>query len=254
MSKRLLFGDDGSANADAAWLWINSHEWPGWVIEILTAVHGKDDHAPDHPRALLNPAVAAGVTQEVVDGDPRVALLTHAEQKDLLVIGARGRGILKDLHLGSTAEWLIHGSPTPMVVVRGGHRTRRVLVAHDDSTSSRAAVEAFLSCPWAATTEVRVLSVAELGGDLTLAAAAADRIRGRVGSVEAVTVSPEDVPAFTRPRDLILESAGEWEADLIVLGRTGLAGWDAANEWGLRRAGRGATGVASHATCSVLLA
>jgi hypothetical protein len=27
---RLVFGDDGSADADVVWLWINNHSWPGW--------------------------------------------------------------------------------------------------------------------------------------------------------------------------------------------------------------------------------
>ncbi len=37
MTRRLVFGDDQSQAADVAWLWINSHAWPGWQIEALTA-------------------------------------------------------------------------------------------------------------------------------------------------------------------------------------------------------------------------
>ena len=33
----LAFGDDGSPAADVCWLWINSHTWPGWRLEIITA-------------------------------------------------------------------------------------------------------------------------------------------------------------------------------------------------------------------------
>lgn len=36
----MLFGDDGSTSADAAWLWVNSHDWPDWTIDVLRAVDG----------------------------------------------------------------------------------------------------------------------------------------------------------------------------------------------------------------------
>ena len=38
VERTILFGDDGSSGADLAWLWINSHRWPGWRIEVLTAI------------------------------------------------------------------------------------------------------------------------------------------------------------------------------------------------------------------------
>jgi len=51
-------------------------------------------------------------------GDPRSMLRSTAEQADLLVVGARGRGVLEDLLLGSVAISLVHKPSTPTVVVR----------------------------------------------------------------------------------------------------------------------------------------
>ena len=69
MPKRMVFGDDGSPGADSAWLWINSHDWPGWTIEVLIALDGKNKQQPAS-RSLLRPQVADGLTEDVVQADP----------------------------------------------------------------------------------------------------------------------------------------------------------------------------------------
>ncbi|MBB5070004.1 nucleotide-binding universal stress UspA family protein [Saccharopolyspora gloriosae] len=49
---------------------------------------------------------------------PARALLTHAEQAQLVVVGARGRGGFTGLVLGSTSQQLVQHSPCPVVIAR----------------------------------------------------------------------------------------------------------------------------------------
>ncbi|MFR9730050.1 universal stress protein [Saccharopolyspora sp. MS10] len=49
---------------------------------------------------------------------PARALLAHAEQAQLVVVGARGRGGFTGLVLGSTSQHLVQHSPCPVVIAR----------------------------------------------------------------------------------------------------------------------------------------
>jgi nucleotide-binding universal stress UspA family protein len=256
MPKRMVFGDDGSPGADSAWLWINSHDWPGWTIEVLVALEGRGGaHVRPAARSLLRPQVAGGLTEEVVHADPRHALHTRAAIRDLVVVGTRGRGLLKALHLGSTAEWLLHEPAAPTVFVRGGHRTQRVLLAHDGSADAQAAEDALLAMPWIGDAEVLVVSVADHQTQADpVIAAALTRLAGSAATVRAQVLAPTDLQVFYRPRDLILDMLEEWKADLVAMGSRGVSAWESANEIGLRRAGSTASAIARHAPCSLLLA
>ena len=136
MGRRLVFGDDRSTTADEAWLWIHRQEWPGWTIDVVTARHGRTPGA--HPVRGDDAAVAARLVNTVTDDDAVSALRTSGRDSDLLVIGHKGHGLRKTLHLGSVAEALVHDAPAPLVIVRGGPTARRVLLAHDGSGHARA--------------------------------------------------------------------------------------------------------------------
>src|SRR5512144_2189755 len=137
-SRVLVFGDDGSPGADVAWLWINNHAWPGWRAEVVHAtlppLVGAPLHTPPvlteweppQPRVAFTESRLDDVRHLTVEVDPRIALdsCTHA---DVMVVGARGRGMLKAFGVGSTTDWLLHrplGPPDPP-----GPRLRRRLGA-----------------------------------------------------------------------------------------------------------------------------
>jgi nucleotide-binding universal stress UspA family protein len=65
----------------------------------------------DHPDLL--------VQRRVEQGAPRSALLAAASRAQLLVVGARGRGGLREMMLGSVSLALLHHALCPVTVVRG---------------------------------------------------------------------------------------------------------------------------------------
>jgi nucleotide-binding universal stress UspA family protein len=57
---------------------------------------------------------------EVVEGQPAGALLQHARDASLIVVGNRGRGGFASLLLGSVSQQVVHHAPCPVLVVRAG--------------------------------------------------------------------------------------------------------------------------------------
>ena len=52
-----------------------------------------------------------------VEGEPVAALVDQAQEADLLVVGARGRGGFGGLLLGSNALKALAASPVPVAVI-----------------------------------------------------------------------------------------------------------------------------------------
>ncbi|MGO4257977.1 universal stress protein [Marmoricola sp. RAF53] len=76
--------------------------------------------------------------------DPRSVLLEAAERADVLVLGSRGHGPVRDLLLGSVSVAVARHAACPVVVVRPhrhGSKGKGVLVGADGSPSSLAVLE-----------------------------------------------------------------------------------------------------------------
>lgn len=251
----VVMGDDGSAAADLAWMWINSQGWDDWSLDLLsadpTATVAADQFSewnPEDPRLLLNPAADNEVHYKRTNSDPRVALSEY-DPCDVMVIGPRGRGLLKAMHLGSTAEWLIHNPPHPLVIVRHGAPVHRAVVCTDGSEDALAAASALAGMPWVAEVDVTVLVVEQTGINAHDALeAAASVLRGKAKSVDTMVRGPDQFEVFYHVRDIVLTVLEEKKADLVVVGTRGLSRWQSL------RAGSISTSVAMHAPCSAMLA
>lgn len=77
--------------------------------QLEHGVAGVLDCTPGHPR----------VETVVLPGDPRAVLRSASADADLLVVGARGHGVLELLLLGSVASALAHHPMVPTIVVPG---------------------------------------------------------------------------------------------------------------------------------------
>lgn len=245
----MVLGDDRSVCADLAWLWLNSHRWPGWRLEVVTAT--EPDHFPPpvgeqpvhewHPvgaRQSFAESCIDQVTYLTTQQDPRLALSRHA---DLLVIGSRGGGLAKKLHLGSTAEWLLARPPAPMIIARHGRTTARVVVCHDGSVHSYAALRTFCSFPWAAQVECTLAVVDDGRVDVPAA------IDGARAMLEIAGVATVDRVLHGEPGRELRHLIGRLAPDLVVLGTRGLTGLQRF------RVGSTATAIAHGVPASVLV-
>jgi nucleotide-binding universal stress UspA family protein len=258
---QLVFGDDGSPAADVVWLWINNHQWTGWRIAVMTAKPPGlppvgSARATPHPWEPPNPRHLLAqddvpVEHLLAEADPRVALDSFRDAA-LMAVGPRGQGVLKHLHLGSTTEWLIgaHRPLAPVVILRSGASTQRVLLCVDGSEHAREAVSALGALPWLGQCEALVLGVDDadnLTGPAVEDAARALE-RSGAGKVRSRVVPSSRRPGHRDVRSVILSTVDEEGADLVALGARGIGGIT-----GLL-VGSVAANVVHHATCSVLIA
>lgn len=69
-------------------------------------------YEPDYPQVAVERAVRQGA--------PRSALLEAARGAQLLVVGARGRGDMQEMPLGSVSLAILHHAPCPVSIIREG--------------------------------------------------------------------------------------------------------------------------------------
>lgn len=247
----VVFGDDGSPAADLAWLLINSHRWPAWNCQIVTAnppeiprplpreLTELHPWTPPNPRRRFSDAQFTAVSDLTTMKDPRVAL---SQECDLLVIGDRGPGLLKALRLGSTAEWLLAHPPAPLLIARHGQMIRRVVLCADGSPHADRVATALAGLPWASELDITVLAVDDGHVDPDRVA---DVAAARLSEVGATVETCVRIGKPTAEIDRQLTTS---PPDLVALGTRGYTG--------IRhlRVGSTARAITHSTSCSVLLA
>jgi nucleotide-binding universal stress UspA family protein len=227
VSRTLAFGDDGSDGAERCWDWIASHTWVGWGLEVVTTAAPADMHpvAPEdaelHRWESDRPRDVAGLGFDSVEYlraevDPRVALI--AREWDLVAIGPRGAGVLKALHLGSTADWLLRQPASPLLIAHRGEPVQRLMVCADGSDHALRAIQTLAALPLLARAAVTVMAVDD----------------GRIDSRAAIDVATnllepsgaeiDEVIRKGRPTKVILTEIQQAQPDLVVMGARGLGG------------------------------
>jgi nucleotide-binding universal stress UspA family protein len=256
-TQRIVFGDDGSAHADAAWGWINQHSWSGWTVDVLRVAPAQIAPSPNEdrvePDADPQPPRAGdsrsglSVSHLRATGDPRV-VLAAIDDADLLVVGTRGRGLMKSMHLGSTSEWLLQAPPVPLLLVNQNRPCRNFLVCVDGSEHSTAAVTALAGWPWLKGISIEVLAVDD--GRISAEVAVETAIGTLASSGATITgrVVPLGDELFVNVRTPILERIRDLEPDLVVAGTRGLTGLERL------RVGSVATAIVHHSPAATLLA
>lgn len=255
--RTIAFGDDHSPGADTAWQWCIHQRWPGWRVRVLTAagrpeVPGEDHSChpwqPPEPRTAPAECELAPVLHETAAVDPRV-LLGTGSPGDLVVVGARGRGLLKALHVGSTADWLMRCPNAPLVIARQADRVTRVILCTDGSRHATAALHTLMLLPWLASCHVTVLQAVEGPGRHGDSAAEAASALGRIGcTVEVVVLEPDPTYLTHNVRTMLETEIANRSPDLVALGTAGLGGR------ARLQLGSVASDVAHHTARTVLLA
>lgn len=215
----------------------------------------------------------------VLEGRPRIAVAEYAKEwgADLVLIGSRGFSGLARFMLGSVAQAALRRSPCSVEIVRRPARdsatastAMKILIATDGSDCAAAAVRSVAERPWPVDSQMRVVSVIPLvifAGEIMSPAVAPaypppDIVKtiqkeARRQAEEAVArahqilkdarikaIETEFMPVGDA-REVILEQAKDWGADLIVVGSRGYHGIDRF------MLGSVSESVAMHARCSV---
>jgi len=218
-----------------------------------------------------------GVTTKVIEGHPRMAVPDYAKKwrADLVLVGSHGASGLARFLLGSVAQAALRQSPCSVEIVRrarleppaifGG---MKILLATDGSECAMAAVRSVAGRPWPSGSQVRVISaipvILSLGASHplppyylptevldTLQTQARRRAEEAVGRAHQVLSDANMEPVKTSflpigdAKQVILDEAQSWGADLIVVGSHGYHG---INKLML---GSVSESVAMHAHCSV---
>jgi len=237
MPRKVTFGDDDSPGASTAWAWLTSQTWSDWALDVITVDQplpgtqasplGYDAlrvWEPDQPRPCPASCDFTKVTYLTAHHDPRIVLGSDLKS-DLLVIGPRGKGLLKALHIGSTVEWLIQCPHTPVVVARDEGPTRTILVCVDGSPHADAVVDLLVTLPWIANTSATVLAVVEKDNDIReRARAAADRLVAAGAKVDMRIEDPDKPISVSHAQTTVHYVINETKPDLIAMGTRGLGG------------------------------
>jgi nucleotide-binding universal stress UspA family protein len=138
----VVVGDDGTATSRAAVRWAAAdavrrggalhvvRAWSlttaprprTWAVGYVPPFTDFEDAVREELARTRRPLVAdlAGldVHWHAVHGRPEAVLATASTGAELLVVGSRGRGELRELLLGSVAAAVLHSASCPVVVVR----------------------------------------------------------------------------------------------------------------------------------------
>ena len=283
---KILVGVDFSRASDAAVQEVGDRPWPpGTLVRLVAVVEPLDfaasgvfvegyvksetDRAQERILNLAEALRRRGLTVSTIlaPGLPRTELAAQAKEwkADLVVVGSRGRGVLKRALLGSVAQAAVRRSPCSVEIVRPRRKTSKqsafsILLATDGSEPSLDAARSVARRPWPEGTRVRVVCVGRnvpvLEEGWAISTAAGRRLQDSIHEGTARTASAtaallqgsglsvSEETHIGDAREQLIEQCWAGDADLLVVGTHGRHGLD-------RMLGSVSEHVAIHAPCSV---
>lgn len=176
-----------------------------------------------------------GIPTEVVvaRGDARhlIAFFARKWSSDLIFVRAHVRKDFAHWMLGSVARAVVMTAPCTVQIVREVgddctqtlHSARRVLLATDGSETALTAAEALAARPWPEGSEFRIVTVEEPW--LIRPTSAISNINSAEQVLASAGLKATAAVLSGNPKEVILEEAKKWNADLIVVGSHGRRGF-----------------------------
>ena len=177
-----------------------------------------------------------GIPTEVVvtRGDARhlIPFFARKWSSDLIFVRAHVRKDITHWMLGSVARAVVTSAPCTVQIVRDAREDRadtllsgrRVLLATDGSETSEAAVQGVAGRPWSTESEFRVVSVEEPWVIKSSRLEPQEAVTSAEQALTAAGLKVTGVVLSGKAKEVILEEARKWNADLIVVGSHGRRG------------------------------
>ena len=125
-------------------------------IDIEKYIESESEEAEEQLPGIIRSIESFGIKAKVIKpfpvGDPVNEIIRHSENYDLIVMGSRGRGLIKEMFLGSVSEGVVRKSKIPVLIFK--FKTEglkcvkchpnlfdRILVAYDFSKHSEKALK-----------------------------------------------------------------------------------------------------------------
>ncbi|MDP1652728.1 MAG: universal stress protein [Rhodocyclaceae bacterium] len=220
-------------------------------LSVLRGVFGADDELPIRMRtiaeaslaALVESAAQAGVRRvrgEIVEGSAHRAVADTADSfhPDLLVIGAHGKGLVRQFFLGGTASRILAHAACPVLVVRRAPEGdyRQALIAVDLMSMSRAETVLRVGLVTAARARIAVINAYQSPFEAKLrykgfpeediaryaepeAQAAQRNMQTLLADPDLAGLALESRIVHGHPNPVLPDAASALSADLIVAGR-----------------------------------
>jgi nucleotide-binding universal stress UspA family protein len=251
-------------------VWNSAWKPPRSVYEVVASAAGAPDTSPEadepapRPRALDRAhdiaAVAADrmrrespgwtVRSEVLEGEPALELTRRADDwgADLIVVGSRGRSVLKRLLLGRVSREVLSASRRSVRVARTalgreGDASVRIVFGVDGRPGAECAVREVATRAWPEGSEVRLVAADEGRETAGSVGAGFERAAGELaaaGLEVSLTIRPG------RAARVLAEEARSWGADCVFVGSRSFS-----SAFERLRLGSVSTALAENAPCTV---
>ena len=230
---------------------------PVYVPEVVKRAHERARHKLDETLVLARQTSERiksmfpewNVSYHAEADSPAWAVIKKADdwKPDLIVMGARGHSVFGGrLILGSISQRVLYEARCSVRIGRGprnhSDKTIRILIGLDNSSDSKAAVEAVCNRNWPSGTEVGLLAVVDTVMAITQNPSEPSAMKWiEVGdeknwdevreifeplaqSLRSAGLRAEILIRRGNPADEILEEAHTWGADCIFVGAKGTRG------------------------------
>lgn len=187
----------------------------------------------------LLPLHAGPTTKHLKVGSPAGVILSMAEEQkaDLIVMGARGLGHIKERLLGSVSHRILTLAPCSTLIVNGPVKpVKQILLPLEGPTDAEAAVRFLQLKPFHEAVELTLMTVLPWTeppwpSGAAAAAAATEMLEKQTQYIEAVAerlcaigYKAHGVALLGTPPTMILQQATTLRSDLILMGTRGRQG------------------------------
>ena len=192
----------------------------------------------DRIQSLL-PMHAGPSTKHLRIGSPAQVIVSMAEEQkvDLIVMGARGLGPIKERLLGSVSHRILTLAPCATMIVNGPVKAmKQILLPLEGLSDAEAAIRFLQLKPFHDAVELTLLTILTSTepprpGDAAAAASSTEKLEEQAAYIEgvaerlrAIGYEAHGVAVVGTPSDMILKEATTLQSDLILMGTRGRQG------------------------------